>query len=318
MIKINNISVQPGYFGKLPEFNDFIKFNAAGNEILILDKWLQDGLIFSKNKLKDNWKKFYEDALPYNFFYPFTGSDNFILGLCFPGVDKSNRNFPFLIFFVLSKNIFNSIPAFYLPLVFNELFNALSKFYYENFHCANLSELNDNLKNIELDVSTVTIENDYWNYLSATSQEKFWQRAFNRIEDQEILNAECETKLINNLLEFKSRADYPLGFKIVFAEEDNSGIFDLSFFLNLIMVPKSKQEYAFFWSYKNNKILLFIFKGTLLPVNFLDLIYSENINDKIMTSISIPDRKTVKFPFLENKKNNLDQLLQYFTAQNIV
>lgn len=309
LIKINNIQLVPGYFGKLPAYNDFIKLNAAGNEILALDKWLQDGLIYSKNKLKNNLEKFYLDAMPYNFFYPFTGTDNFIIGICFPGMDRSNRIFPFLIFFVLSKDFLKDVPAFYIPVVFNETFSELNKFYTENLNSTDTAELNHGLNKIDLNVSTITIKTLYQDYLSFTSQEKLWQRILTDINDKNILSDEDrETKFICDLLEFKTLKNSSSNFKVDFFAESNYNKLDLSFLLNLIISPKADQNYAFFWSHKNSKIHLYIFKGKLLPVNFLDLIYY-NIDDKMLCT-----NHTAEISFFENKKNNLDQLLQHFIS----
>jgi len=58
---INNTNVSTGFFGKLPGFTDFIKYNAAGKEILSIDNWLQEGLALVKLKYKNDWKNYYNN-----------------------------------------------------------------------------------------------------------------------------------------------------------------------------------------------------------------------------------------------------------------
>ena len=45
MLKITDTNfITTGYFGKLPKFADFIKHNASGDEILLIDNWIQEGI----------------------------------------------------------------------------------------------------------------------------------------------------------------------------------------------------------------------------------------------------------------------------------
>lgn|GEM_PF-3900465 len=90
-----------GYFGKLPQYNDFIKYNAGGPEILKLDDWIQKGIKLGKKKMKEGWKHAYRNSPVYNFIYPFTDSPNLIAGTIEAGYDKSKREYPFIVFATL-------------------------------------------------------------------------------------------------------------------------------------------------------------------------------------------------------------------------
>jgi len=63
----NSEEIVSGYFGKLPEFNDFIKFNAGSSEILYIDNWLQEGIAQAKAKFKAEWKVNYDSLPPTGF-----------------------------------------------------------------------------------------------------------------------------------------------------------------------------------------------------------------------------------------------------------
>ena len=93
--KLNNQNTIRGYFGKVPAFNDFIKFNSGSSEILVLDQWLQEGIILAGHRLKNDWQIIYKNSLPLRFFYPFRGQINFISGLFSQVGIKVIEIFPF-------------------------------------------------------------------------------------------------------------------------------------------------------------------------------------------------------------------------------
>ena len=95
-ISHNNLSI--GFLGKLPQFSDFIKLNASSKEILVLDNWIQEGLALAKLKYKNDWHNYYNNCPKIYFIYPFTDTENILLGVIFPAKDRSGRNYPFIMF----------------------------------------------------------------------------------------------------------------------------------------------------------------------------------------------------------------------------
>ena len=110
--------LNPGCFGKLPIFADFIRYNATGREIGEMDQWIQKGIQLSKTRLGQNWSKDYDSSTPWNFIYRTENTKGFLLGVYLPGRDQSGRQFPFLIFIRIERSTFK-LPGSLAPLLFS-------------------------------------------------------------------------------------------------------------------------------------------------------------------------------------------------------
>lgn len=115
--------ITAGYFGKLPQYNDFIKFNAGGPEILKIDEWIQQGIRSARLKQRSNWKTVYRNAPPFYFIYSHTDTSNIIAGIIKPGHDKNKREYPFIIFFTFPAA---DVHVHLLPLILASPFNEIS------------------------------------------------------------------------------------------------------------------------------------------------------------------------------------------------
>jgi type VI secretion system ImpM family protein len=103
------------YFGKLPGYPDFIKFNSGDTEFCRFDEWIQKGMHSAKLKFND-WKSLYRKAPPYNFIIPGKETDKVLAGLLYFSYDKHEREFPFIIFTSLELHSlgleFHLLPAY--------------------------------------------------------------------------------------------------------------------------------------------------------------------------------------------------------------
>ncbi len=95
-------------FGKLPIYADFIKLGSENRELTLFDKWIQEGMHFAKTKLENGFEKSYRGSLHYNFIFQPKNSDKSIIGILFPGMDKSGRYSPFVVFIITNKYQLNS------------------------------------------------------------------------------------------------------------------------------------------------------------------------------------------------------------------
>ena len=164
---ISNTNTSTGFFGKLPGFTDFIKYNAAGKEILTIDNWLQEGLALAKLKYKNEWKNYYNNSLTLNFIYPFTGTDNTTVGVISPSNDKSGRSFPFLMFRNIKKNVNDGLSFYLIPSEFGSIFNLLHDVLEINKNVEDTSGLKSIIDNLKLpDVDSALVANDYKKFIS--------------------------------------------------------------------------------------------------------------------------------------------------------
>jgi len=303
-----------GYFGKLPGFNDFVKFNAGGEELLVLDKWLQDGLLSAKMKLKSEWVNYYKNSEQFFFFYPFTGTKRALAGLLIPGFDKSGREFPFIVFSYLGKDQLNNVPFHLIPMI---LFDILNKFKITVIDISSISDLsviNERLNKISYNINDFNNKNNiYRNYISNTSQAAFWNRVFEGYDDSAKLL--FLKSLYISLMAYKDKVEPVI---ISFISNDDHHINDLSFFIHLTFTFH-KNPYllpAIFWTGSENKNhLLYLFTNKPIPNNYVDLICKQEEqnnfinrteNDQNINSI------TGSFKNLLNKNITLKEFLKAF------
>jgi type VI secretion system ImpM family protein len=123
-----NTQFSPLCFGKLPTFGDFVRFNAAGKEILFLDEWFQKGLLFAKNRLHPNWDLAYKKAPNYFFIFPSDENNRCITCVFYPSRDKIGRKYPFFAGMSVEFTVLHEKPFFHLPALFQPLREQASQY----------------------------------------------------------------------------------------------------------------------------------------------------------------------------------------------
>lgn len=307
MQKNHNHNPIYGYFGKLPVFNDFVKYNAGNNEVLVLDKWLQEGIILARQKLKGDWKSVYKSSMPLKFFYPFTGSDKLISGVIFPGSDKSGRDFPFLMFCIFNNNIIDSVPFYLMPLQFINEFNSFESIFDEINANTTLDNLNEQINEVASYLFDKAITEQYQTFINNTLQKDFWNRIFvNFIEEKKY-------RLVNNIFNPEiNNNKLPLRINLI-SELENS-ILNICFLLNILAISKDNFFLpALFWNKDiNNNISLNIFPSHPASINYVDMIYSNDNDDRIFNleeKAGFAQAPSLNKDILD-KEINLKELLQ--------
>lgn len=286
--------ITPGYFGKLPNFSDFIKYNAAGEELLTFDKWIQEGMLNSKSKFKDNWEEIYKNSPSYNFLYNYQGTANFLAGNLFPSKDKSSRLYPFLTTLKFDKSFIAGDQLFQAPLVLKSFSEKMLKVYDFGVNSSNSNDLNNFVENSELEFNVFDIrKNEYNEYLNKTELECFWDRVLDKPDENQKLI------VINNLFLFSSfykahsgsqrlNSSVPFAIKFPLSNENIYYFLDAAFwihlFLNIYRRNNNKltpEIVSLIWSYPdpNNFNPLYIIIGKLSPEYFSELVnpgYSAN------------------------------------------
>ena len=314
MLKVTDKNlVKTGYFGKLPKIADFVKYNASGDEILLIDNWIQDGIRLAKLKYKNNWKNYYNNTSPIYFIFPFTGTDRITIGIICPSNDKSGRNFPFLIFGNMKQDLIKDLQVHLLPLNFKGYFESITEMYNNNFFAEDLSELKIQTNNLSgSTISAKSTENIYDNYLSDTSVEKLFKKPlFNSVNN----NVHTVDDLFKNrirLLEHSPAVKFNFDF-----QADNK-LLDTCFYIQLLLKIFERSNFfpAVFWNTIQNELIslsLFFQKPT--PLNFLDLFYpdDESRNDTTLEKMKEENRASdLSSIFKENFTINYSHSLKEF------
>ncbi len=107
-----------GCFGKLPLSPEFIRVNANGSVVRVLDQWLQEGIHYARSKRGKTWIQDFLQADTWNFVFAPPGKDEFLVGVASPNQDRAGRTFPFFVFVLISKTEF-TIPPVFASLVFD-------------------------------------------------------------------------------------------------------------------------------------------------------------------------------------------------------
>lgn len=279
-----------GYFGKLPEFNDFIKFNAGSPEIFFVDNWLQTGLAYAKVNYKSEWKEKYDNLRSTGFFLPVPSSGKVVIGMLYPGKDRSGREFPFLIFSLIPGSHFDKfhfIPAAIQPVlaVFDEMLRKENE----------LNSLNNTLKNYTIILPPKeSLQQKFNEYLSDTSVIEFLKR----------------TKLNYNALKTTDLMYTDSTFiRISFSSDTNYFGFDAGTLLYLLdkKITLTFRHSSIFWSRNDDeKFNITIFPLHVTAVNFVDLLSICN-NNRILNLFT--EKYSEENYHLENKLT-LKQLLQ--------
>lgn len=296
-LHIPNISV--GFLGKLPVFTDFVKYNSSGKEIQIIDEWMQDGISFADMKHKNEWKNYYEKSALINFIYPFTGTDNFILGIIFPSNDKSGRKFPFIVLYKLEKTITGDVPYYLIPLVYEVLYSSLKNVIRDYNSLIDIELLKSIIREIKLsNTQRFDASEEYNNFIHST-----------KLHDVVKLENENFIEVVN-IFENKLKVfDHLLIFEFDTNHDNQNKSFLISFYIQLFLKAFRKLNLmpGIFWTQSEDGfVVLFLFFDKPTASNFFDLLYYQK-NQPV---------KTVEITNLENR--SYQSLTAIFRKDSVV
>lgn len=267
---INNSGSSAGFFGKLPNYPDFIKFNAGGNEIIEIDNWIQSGLALAKTQLKDKWRDSYNNLSKLNFIYPFTGTENFIYGVILSSEDKSGRSYPFILFNNIQQKFTFEKPYHLIPAALQNLFISINKLSDINMFCNDLTILQSSVKKIKSTLLEIKkIDDDYHQFISETT-----------VKDITSLEDESSIELFQIFQDRLSILDHLVMFSFRTTITEQNDLFLICFYTQLLqkLLKKSNSTPALFWIKKDdNSYILSLSFIKPTAKDFLDLILYENI-----------------------------------------
>lgn len=308
----NKYHLSIGYFGKLPAYPDFIKNNAGTDEIIKLDNWIQTGITKAKDILKSDWKDVYRNSPRYNFLYPFPNSSKIMLGIMFPGTDKSDREFPFLAYLIMKNNTLKHTPAHILTLVYLKLFGFFNNEFKHSPEGESISAFRNIIENVQMhDPPDEVIE--YQNYLSATTVNKYFERTFGSFDTHtkyKVLGYldKFFSGKFNSELKRSSNTAIPDAIKISLNYEEDFKELDIAFLFDLASSFADNASYlpVSFWTIFDNKSIIYFYLNNPDADNYIELI-NPQINNQRTLSIEV----TGEYSLLDsnNQSTALNKLL---------
>lgn len=230
--------------------------------------------------------------MPTRFFITIPSSVKVATGMLYPGIDKSGREFPFLIFSLFPSNYFDKfhfIPAA-LQKIITELDEILRK---EN----GLSSLNNALKNYSVFLPhQESLQNKFNDYLSDTSVNEFLKRTklnYNGLKITDMMY----TELTCIRFSFYSSNEY-------------FGL-DAGALLSLLnkKIKLANRQSSIFWNQDDDgKFLVTIFPFSITAVNFIDLLAICDNNRILNPFAKVP---SIQDNHIESS-DSLKQLLKNF------
>lgn len=176
----------PFFFGKLPDHDDFVRYNASGPDFRVLDQWLQEGLFQAARHFSSDWADVYRGSSPYQFCIQAEASELLLIGIVWPSHDKSGRNFPFVV--ALRDHREGIVPGMapFVPVLYKDFLRQSSDLASAGMKGLSLSELTSGVGRLSAPSSDEmgSSYQRFQDYLDTTTSENFWARQLGDFEDR--------------------------------------------------------------------------------------------------------------------------------------
>ncbi len=169
---------QVGCFGKLPIYDEFIRYNVNGRRVLELDEWIQQG--FSHHSRGAATRPEKTDLHDYVYHFVFTGSGDHrssVIGTLMGSRDKSGRQYPFVIFKLLPARDTEALTSA-LPCAYGPFFDSARSLCATDWSLQPINMLKKRVAALNEGGATISrsrlIEAEV-DALQALSKERFWR-----------------------------------------------------------------------------------------------------------------------------------------------
>jgi type VI secretion system ImpM family protein len=173
------------FFGKLPNYGDFVRFNASGPDVRALDQWLQECLYLAGRFFASQWSAVYRNAPAYYFVFHSDHTETALTGILQPSYDKSNRKYPFILAHRINKKYIEARMIPLVPMMLASLFQDSRKIVEEGLNGLPSSDISNRTEGLAA-ASFQNYESHLGNfeaYLRSTTTGQFWSRHFGEFTD---------------------------------------------------------------------------------------------------------------------------------------
>jgi type VI secretion system ImpM family protein len=265
------------YFGKLPDFSDFVRHNASGDDVRALEQWIQEGLYLASRHFDRSWTSVYKSAPAYHFLFASENQAALLIGIFQPSYDKSERTYPFVVSRRMDSQRLPDHEIPLIPLAFRPFFRSSASLIHDGLNGLPLSDITAGLDRLGGDLAHnfAASSADFEDYLQSTPQDRFWSALFGDFESPQ------KFSLIKNL--FEILASYlssrpirrTLGLRFPLSRDDSSRYEEVCFWMNVCRkrLGKAWLPPTIFWpvAEKHDAPYLFFFLGQPSPRALLPL-----------------------------------------------
>ena len=139
------VEIQYGGFGKLPQQGDFIRVSTQSRELEAWERWLQHGLLYSRNVLASEWEHAYHQGLHHWFVFRPDNSKSTVVGVIRAASDAHHRRYPFTCFALIPTALLDGSPSL-LPRLHDALFSDLEQRIEDASALVHLGDIQERLK----------------------------------------------------------------------------------------------------------------------------------------------------------------------------
>ncbi len=167
-----------GYFGKLPQFADFIQYRAAYNEVRELDEYFQLGLVALNHATGGGIDDDYPEMPPVQFLFHCAPPAHCLVGAFRTSYDRAGRRYPFAVFGVLDCRQVSRWHTL-VPLVFNRFLDGVEALLDDAPELVGAQVLMDRVEDLEWPLAE-SIENaasSYAEFVRETASDDFMDGA---------------------------------------------------------------------------------------------------------------------------------------------
>lgn len=272
------------FYGKLPSFGDFVRYNASGSEVRALDRWIQEALYASALHFGRDWDDAYGRTPAYHFVFAPEDAGILLIGILQPSRDKSERKYPFCVALKKERRTFDARTIPLIPAMFARFFEEsreIVRLGMDGFPLEDLEERSDH-SGTSVEENPETSHWDFQDYLARTTQERFWSGLFGDFHDPR------KFLIVQNIQEiFRTSAPRSLkiGIRFPLSGQEQSLLQEVCFWVHLCsrLLADTLANAHLFWKAhrKNGKDYLFLFLGRVPPRSFIQLVDPDAENDFI-------------------------------------
>jgi len=165
--------LQPGCFGKIPLFADFVRHGPPVAELQVLDQWLQEGIVGARQKLGASWESTFEAAPPGRFVHHSRASGRLLGGVYVASRDKAGRQFPFLIYAALEARPLRLEPHLW-PVLFGGFMDRAADLAAAHGQSPDLKAYLARMEESAVEVDPDAARRRYQEFLARETNRSFW------------------------------------------------------------------------------------------------------------------------------------------------
>jgi type VI secretion system protein ImpM len=270
--------VQAGCFGKLPIYDEFIRHNVSGRAIVELDEWIQQGYSHHSRGMQTHQDQCGLHNNTYHFVFTGSGEGrSSVIGTLMGSVDKSGRQYPFILFKLLASQETASLCSTF-PCGYRSFFDSALNLCCTDWSLQPINMLKKRVERLSYTGSclskSVLMETEI-NVLKAISKESFWKDV---LGESGIDKAPVYVEVMKDLLDTvvrKSPLRTSWGIEIPLPA-NNSSYAHVSFWVRLADALLGNREWRphYIWGDVKNshKQSLYLFFRPISPIFFSHLL----------------------------------------------